>query len=147
MQIRYDCPTDRCVAIIEYEPLEQCKETMKCPRCGVEHRMHISDAMRTENRVDQCAVCAGKELFIRKDFPQGIGFLVVLVFGLAALYFFSQSALLTAWGILALALLIDLAIYCLIGKVTTCYACRAEYRQCKLNPQHEGFDLATSEKY
>ena len=34
-----------------------------------------------------------------------------------------------------------------IGKVTTCYACRAEYRKCNLNSAHEGFDLATSEKY
>jgi len=40
-----------------------------------------------------------------------------------------------------------LFIYTALGRVTTCYACRAEYRRCPLNPAHEGFDLATSEKY
>lgn len=147
MQVRYDCPTDGCVAIIEYAPLEECGATMKCPRCSVEHPMHISEAMRTQGLVDQCAVCAGKELFVRKDFPQGIGMLVVVVFGLAAIYFFSQSSLLTAWGILASAILIDFLIYRLIGHVTACYACRAEYRQYNPSDENDAFDLATSEKY
>jgi len=85
-------------------------------------------------------------LFIRKDFPQRLGVAVVIVFGLAAIYYFSISVLI-AWSILAAAVLIDLVIYAFLGKVTTCYACRAEYRKCPLNPAHEGFDLATSEKY
>ena len=42
---------------------------------------------------------------------------------------------------------LDLIIYMFLGRVTTCYACRAEYRKCNLNPAHEGFELATSEKY
>ncbi len=146
MQIRYHCPTDGCVAIIEYEPLEASGPTMECPRCRVSHPMRLSDSIRRDHLVDQCVVCGGKELFIRKDFPQRIGLAVVVVFGLAALYYFSISVLI-AWSILAAAVLIDLLIYAFLGKVTTCYACRAEYRKCPLNPAHEGFDLATSEKY
>ena len=38
-------------------------------------------------------------------------------------------------------------IYLTVGKVTACYACRAEYCKCDINPVHEGFDLATAEKY
>ena len=146
MQIRYHCPTDGCVALIEYEPLETCGPTMPCPRCGVEHAMAISPLMREENRVDACAACGGRELFIRKDFPQRLGLLIVIVFGVVAIYFFTISVV-WAWGVLALAVLIDLVIYFFAGQVTTCYACRAEYRKCALNPEHEGFDLATSEKY
>jgi len=146
MQIRYHCPTDSCVAIIEYEPLEQCGDPMECPRCRAKHPINITDAMRTQNFVDRCAVCGSEELFVRKDFPQSLGLAVVVVFGLAAVYAFTLSVLI-AWSILAAAAVLDLVIYAFLGRVTTCYACRAEYRKCDLNPAHEGFDLATSEKY
>jgi len=146
MQIRYHCPTDGCVAIIEYEPLEQCGPTMKCPRCHVDHPMRISDEMRRDNMVDVCAVCGGREMFIRKDFPQRLGFAIVVVFGALAIYCFTFSVII-AWSVLAAAVILDLIIYAFLGRLVTCYACRAEYRKCKLNPAHEGFDLATSEKY
>jgi len=119
---------------------------MRCPRCGVEHPMTNTPAMRDDHRVDACAVCRSRELFIRKDFPQRLGLAIVIVFGLLAVYFFTISVV-WAWGVLTLAVLIDLVIYFVTGQVTTCYACRAEYRKCPLNPAHEGFDLATSEKY
>lgn len=146
MQIRYDCPTDGCVAIIEFEPLEECGETMECPRCHTKHPMTITDSMREKNMVDVCAVCGCREFFIRKDFPQKVGLAVVVVFGLVAIYSFTVSVL-VAWGVLAAAALVDLVIYCFTGTVTTCYNCRADYRKYKPNPEHEGFDLATSEKY
>lgn len=146
MQIRFHCPTDGCVAIIEYEPLEGCGSEMECPRCHVRHRITVTDAMRRELVVDQCAVCRGGEMFVRKDFPQALGVGIVVVFGLVALYFF-RTSLLIAWSVLAAAVVLDLVIYAFLGKVTTCYSCRAEYRKCKLNPGHDGFDLATSEKY
>ncbi len=146
MQIRFHCPTDKCVAIIEYEPLAGCSDTIKCPRCSVEHAIDVTESMTDGDTVDRCAACDCRELFIRKDFPQFIGVLIVVGFGLAAIYYFTISVLI-AWSILAAAVVVDVAIYLVIGKVTTCYACRAQYRKCKLNPDHEGFDLATSEKY
>lgn len=146
MQIRYHCPTDDCVAIIEYEPLEQCGATMECPRCHVRHPMILTDSVRHEETVDRCAVCGGTELFIRKDFPQRLGVVIVVVFGLIALYYFRIN-LVTAWLVLLAAIVLDFIIYLLVGKVTACYACRAEYRGGILNKAHEGFDLATSEKY
>ena len=146
MQIRFHCPTDKCVAIIEYEPLEQSGPNMQCPRCKKAHAIHIDTSMRDRNMVEQCAVCQGRELFIRKDFPPRLGAAIVIVFGLAAIWAFTFNVL-VGWSILGAAVVLDLLIYLVIGKVTTCYACRAEYRKCCLNPTHEGFDLATSEKY
>ena len=108
--------------------------------------MRISNTLREERIVDRCAVCGGAEMFIRKDFPQRLGLAVVVVFGLTAVYCFTFSVL-AAWTVLASAVVLDLLIYFVIGKVTCCYACRAEYRRGILNPAHEGFDLATSEKY
>lgn len=146
MQIRFHCPTDGCVAFIEYEPLEDCGPTMQCPRCKKTLSMNITTSIRDKNMVEQCASCGGRELFIRKDFPQRLGAAIVIVFGLAAIYAFTFNVLI-GWSILAGAVVLDLLIYFVIGKVTTCYACRAEYRKAILNPSHEGFDLATSEKY
>lgn len=146
MQIRFHCPNERCVAIIEYEPIESCEGTIECPRCHQTHTLTISQTLRREQVVDQCVVCGGGELFIRKDFPQLLGVLIVVVFGATALYYFSVS-MITAWSILIAAALIDLLIYAVIGHVTTCYACRAQYRKYAPNQAHEGFDLATSEKY
>ncbi len=146
MQIRYHCPADGCVAIIQYEPLEGSGPTMKCPRCKVDHPMSISDAVHSGEMVDRCVVCGGRELFIKKDFPQGLGLAVVVLFGALAIYMFTVNVML-AWAVLTAAALIDLSVYVVVGRVTTCYACRAEYRKCHLNPAHEGFDLATSEKY
>lgn len=146
MQIRFHCPTDGCVAVIEYEPLEESGPTIRCPRCNREHSILVTNTMRSKNHADQCAVCGCREMFIRKDFPQRLGVAIVVVFGLIAVYCFTFSVLL-AWAVLAAAVVLDLVVYALIGKVTTCYACRAEYRKCSLNPEHEGFDLSTSEKY
>ena len=146
MQIRFHCPTDACVAIIEYEPLEQADDNLTCPRCRRTLPLRITETMRTRQMVDACAVCGCGELFIRKDFPPRLGLAVVVLAGIASIIYFKTNFLL-AYGILAAAVLIDLALYLVIGKVTTCYACRAEYRKAKLNPKHEGFDLSQSEKY
>ncbi len=125
MQIRFHCPTEHCVAIIEYEPLEECGDTMECPRCHKLHPITLTESTRRRNMIDKCAVCGSESIFVRKDFPQGLGLAIVVVFGLVAIYFF-QVSLLKAWLTLIAAGLLDLGIYLAIGKVTACYDCRAE---------------------
>jgi hypothetical protein len=146
VQVRYHCPTDGCVAIIEYEPLEEAPGSITCPRCHTEHPVQVTDAMLGDNRVDLCAVCGCRELFIRKDFPQKLGLAVVLIAGVASIILFKRNFL-AAYAVLAAAMAVDFLWYLMIGKVTTCYACRAEYRKGALNPAHQDFDLATSEQY
>lgn len=146
VQVRFNCPTEGCVALIEYEPLEAAGNSIRCPRCSRDHALAISDSIRKNGVVDACPICRGRELFSRKDFPQRLGLAIVVIAGLASIYFFANNFIL-AYAILAAAALIDLALYLAIGKVTVCYACRAEYRRVRPNPAHEGFDLATSEKY
>ena len=146
MQIRFNCPTPGCFAYIQLEPFEECGGRIRCPRCHTEHAVTITDSMRQAKQLDRCAACGAQEMFTRKDFPQKLGLLVVLVAGIAAIVYF-QIDLRIAYAILAAAVLIDLALYLMVGKVTSCYACRAEYRGVSQNPKHEAFDLATAEKY
>ena len=146
MQIRYHCPTGNCVAVIEFQPLEAAGEEIECPRCRVRHPLSVSETVRRERMVDICAVCRGRELFIRKDFPQKVGLAIVITAAVVSIVNLRHNFLI-AYGALAAAVVLDLILYLIIGKVTVCYACRAEYRGGKLNPAHEGFDLATAEKY
>jgi hypothetical protein len=146
MQIRFDCPTPSCVAQIELEPLEGAGDSIECPRCHVKHPVALNSSIRAERRLEQCPICRCREFFIRKDFPQKLGLLIVIVAGTISVATL-KSNLGLSWGVLGAAVLVDLALYLMVGRVTVCYACRAEFRGAAPNPEHRGFDLAQSEKY
>ncbi|MCB9852141.1 MAG: hypothetical protein H6819_03525 [Phycisphaerales bacterium] len=97
--------------------------------------------------VKRCACCPGREFFIRKDFPQRLGLVMVVIFGVIATYFYAYERIGMTFATLGSLVVIDAIIFFFVGKVTVCYRCRAEYRGVAYNPDHEGFDLATSEKY
>ena len=97
--------------------------------------------------IEQCPQCGCHDLFIRKDFPQKLGLSLVVVAGIAFM-------VLAAWRdtffigavILGASAMVDAMIYMLVGRLTVCYRCRAEFRG-PINPAHQGFELATNEKY
>jgi hypothetical protein len=103
--------------------------------------------MAREGDVRRCAVCGGTEFFVRKDFPQKLGLMLVILFGAVASVFYYFENIPATFGTLASLVVVDAAIYLFVGRVTACYRCRAEYRGVAYNPDLEGFDLATSEKY
>jgi rRNA maturation protein Nop10 len=142
----------------------------RCPVCGEDVKLEIpaelgprgeSDATReamagtarpkgaggAAGVVKRCAACPGREFFIRKDFPQKLGMLLVVIFGMIATYFYAEQRVGLTFATLGSLVVIDAIIYFFVGKVTVCYRCRAEYRGVAYNPDHAGFDLATSEKY
>ena len=98
--------------------------------------------------IDKCPKCGCRDLFVRKDFPQRIGLAIVLVAGLAFLVLAARRNNFYL-GVLVLiaALLIDALGYFLVGMVTVCYRCRAEFRDVAVNPAHGGFELSIAEKY
>lgn len=101
-----------------------------------------------EYPIDACPKCACRELFIRKDFPQKTGLIVVVVAAIAFLVFAARRGTFYL-GILVLlfAVVVDAVLYLLVPKVTVCYRCRSEFRGVPLNPQHGPFELAVAEKY
>ena len=146
MQIRFSCPEERCPALIEFEPLADAGADIECPRCNTRHPLTLDDTIRRENRLDRCPRCGGTELFVRKDFPQALGLLIVVVAAGVSCYYLTELGFYTI-GILTAAALFDLALYLLVGQVAVCYRCYAEYRKLQADPDHKPFDLATSEKY
>lgn len=108
--------------------------------------MNVSGELAA-GRVESCPVCHGTEFFIRKDFPQRLGLLMVVVFGLIASVFYYFQNIVATFSTLGSLVVVDALIYLFVGRVTVCYRCRAEFRGVAYNPDHGGFDLATSEKY
>lgn len=146
-QISHRCPKDPCRAWVRTPVDRSGRIDTACPRCGEPLALNVPDDLANERTVTRCACCPGSEFFIRKDFPQRIGLTLVIVFGLAASVFFYLRNVPMTFAVLGLLVLIDAVIFLFVGKVTVCYRCRAEYRRVAYNPAHEGFDLATSEKY
>ncbi len=146
MKIRFACRDEQCPALIEYRPLGTGDETLACPRCSRDYTLHDTATLLRDRTLQKCALCGGEEMFIRKNFPQITGLLIVLVAGLVSvLYLRTNTAL--AYGVLAAAMLADAIIYYLVGTVTVCYRCRTEYWGVARNENHDWFDLAASEKY
>lgn len=109
--------------------------------------MTVDQGLARDGDVRQCAACSGTEFFIRKDFPQKLGLMLVILFGTVASVFYYFENVPATFGTLASLVVVDAAIYLFVSRVSVCYRCRAEYRGVAYNPDHQGFDLATSEKY
>ena len=103
-------------------------QLIACGSCGKEMPIEVSPALRADEAVDQCPVCAGHDFYIRKDFNPKVGLLIVIV-GAAisgVFYWFKRDFI--AYSILGFATLIDLLIYGRLKFVTVCYRCHSEFR-------------------
>ena len=102
----------------------------------------------TDGPLSACPNCGCRDLFIRKDFPQKTGLLVVVIAGVTFLVLAARRGTfyLGVWVLLAAAA-VDALLYALVPKVTTCYRCRSDVRGAPLNPAHGPFELAVAEKY
>jgi hypothetical protein len=107
----------------------------------------MSKPESTDKLLDTCPRCGCGELFVRKDFPQKLGLAIVVVAAVAFLVLAARrGTFYIGVGVLVAAVVIDAVIYALVGRVTVCYRCRAEFRG-PVNPEHEAFELAVAEKY
>lgn len=140
------CPGRTCRARLPRQSALAGSYACACPRCGESVTLNVSDELAA-GRVESCPVCRGSEFFIRKDFPQRLGLLTVIIFGVVASIFYYFHNVVATFATLGSLVAVDALIYLFVGRVTVCYRCRAEFRGVGYNPDHGGFDLATSEKY
>ena len=87
------------------------------------------------------------DLFVRKDFPQRLGVLLVVVglIGSTIAWYFYNIWL--TYGILFGTVLIDLVLYVVVSDCLMCYRCGAIYRGLKSLEEHKPFNLETHERY
>ena len=101
---------------------------INCGRCRQVFLLSFSEAVRADRQVDRCPVCEGNDFWGRKDFDPKVGLAVIVVAILISAGFYYVGLDLVAYGILAAATLIDLAIYSRLSDLTVCYRCHAEFR-------------------
>src|SRR2546430_7229678 len=94
-----------------------------------------------------CPACGCRDLFIRKDFPQKLGLLIVILAALAFLILAaSRGNFYLGAAVLMVAGMIDAVLYMIVPEITVCYPCRAEVRHGPLKPEHHGLLLAGAAK-
>lgn len=141
MQVIARCP--KCDAGLPVNAAEA-PESIKCGGCGQELALAFSEGLRTDTRVDACPVCAGPDLYIRKDFDPKVGLTVVIIGGLISAVFYWFDEDLIAYGILAFAVVVDLVVYGRLVDITVCYRCHSEFRG-KYQRTAPYFDLHTAD--
>ncbi|HEY6565603.1 MAG TPA: hypothetical protein VIY86_14030 [Pirellulaceae bacterium] len=118
-------------------------ESFVCPRCNSQLRTN-PDAW-SDSQLQQCLVCPGHELFLRKNFPPRLGVAIVIVGFVASSIAWYFHAIVWTFAILFLTALADLALYFFLGDCIECYNCHALYLG--LSADHIApFDLETHER-
>ena len=114
---------------------------------GPEIYLHWDQAFDDQHFLRHCPVCGCTELFVRKDFPQVTGFVIVVLAAVLSMVLFGLQHVLAAVAVLVAVALMDLLIYFFTGKCLVCYRCRSEFRDLPIHPEQKGWELAVGEKY
>jgi hypothetical protein len=154
MELSFQCPG--CGAVGTAAPIEARSE-IACRSCG------RSRAVRTESfeadGLRACPLCATEDLYLQKDFPQGLGLAIVIAgFALSTVLWYYDRPLpglsflsppLPALLVLLVSALADMALFYLVPDVTICYRCLSQIRGEGANPRgrFRAFDLAVGERY
>ena len=120
---------------------------MCCRHCGTTRALK-PEAIAGE-RLEACPWCMTSDLYIQKDFPQGLGLVIVGVgFAISTVFWYYEMPI-PAYLVLVVSILLDLVMYHLVGDVTICYRCLCQLRGAGTNPggRYRPFDLALGERY
>lgn len=144
MELTFQCLN--CGSVNRVESIETA-ERGRCGHCQTGRPLHHEAVAGGE--LQACPWCATTDLYIQKDFPQGLGLFIVIVgFVISTVFWYFEMPLLTYAVLLASALL-DLVLYYRVPDVTICYRCLSQVRGPGSNPQGRiaPFDLAVGERY
>jgi hypothetical protein len=144
MELTFECPG--CHAVGSVSPVESVPSAT-CRTCGQSRELRgeavVGDGLRA------CPVCATEDLYVQKDFPQGLGLAIVVAGFVVSTVFWYYDRPVPALSVLMVSALADMALYYLVPDVTICYRCLSQYRGPGTNPggRFRPFDLAVGERY
>ena len=142
MNVTFACPA--CQAAVR-QHFDASAAALACPHCGQEVR--FAPGSVDGRRVKRCLVCPSTDLFVRKDFPQRVGVLIVAVGIIGSSIAWNYSNLPWTFGVLFATALADLALFAVVGSALMCYRCGAQYRGTEEMDGHGQFNLETHEKH
>ena len=142
MEVIFRCPS---CEITGRSPLDEETTEIPCASCSQICRVP-PDAVDSQ-AISQCVICRSHDLFIRKDFPQRLGVIIVVAGSLASCYAWYRHALFLTFGILFITAAIDVLLYLLVRDAIVCYRCGAHYRGYDDDDSHTPFNLEIHERY
>ena len=144
MELTFSCPN--CGAVGHVSPVETSAQAA-CGHCGMVRALR-HEAVAT-GQLQACPWCMTTDLYIQKDFPQGLGLFIVGVgFAISTVFWYYEMPI-SAYLVLIVSMLLDLVMYHVVGDVTICYRCLSQLRGDGTNPdnRYRSFDLASGERY
>jgi len=114
-------------------------DAITCGACGRSAALTGADALVSERVVNLCAVCGGWAFYRQRDLNRKLGLGIIIAAAILAVP--------THYVSLAVAVVLDVALWFLLPEVTVCYACGTLYRGFRRHPEHRGFDLALFEHH
>lgn len=141
MQLSFHCPG--CQAPIQ-SAVDAATASLHCA-CGWDRPVRAADV--EGGQPHKCLVCGCGDLWRQKDFPQGLGLLMVALGAILSTIAWFQYMPRTALGVLLAFALIDVLLYTFMPDVLVCYRCKARYAKAALDDAHPRFNLETAERY
>jgi len=141
MQVAFQCP--HCRRALRSEIASDAG--LRCAECGWSRP--VSPAEIGHGMPQRCVVCGCDDLWRQKDFPQGLGLILVALGATLSTLAWANYMPKTALGILLAFALADLLVYALMKDVLVCYRCKARHRHTALDGEHPRFNLETAERY
>jgi hypothetical protein len=144
MEVTFECPS--CHAIGHHSDLEMSRAAT-CLKCA--STRELRGEMMDGGGLRACPWCATDDLYVQKDFPQGLGLAIVVVGFIVSTVFWYLDRPVPALAVLLISALVDMALYYVVPDVTICYRCLSQYRGHGANPagRFHAFDLAIGERY
>lgn len=142
MNVTFACPS--CSAGVR-QSFDASTRALACPHCKQEIKPPAGSV--EGDHVKRCLVCPSTDLFVRKDFPQRVGVLIVAIGIIGSSIAWNYANLPWTFGILFATALADLALFAVVGNALMCYRCGAQYRSVADMESHGAFNLETHEKY
>lgn len=144
MELTFECPS--CGAVGTVATVEATADA-SCPAC-LQSRPLRRGAFE-DGDLQACAWCGADDLYVQKDFPQGLGLAIVIVgFAISTIFWYFERPI-PAYLVLLASALLDMILYYRVPDVTICYRCLGQYRGAGANPggRFRAFDLAIGERY
>ncbi len=139
MNVRVSCP--RCEVLFTI-PLPA-SGPGECPACG---NLYDLTHPAPEAALPSCAACGNAEMYKKKDFPHGLGMIILVGGFVVSTVFWFNYQITLAWAVLIGTALFDTVLYFLVGDVVACYRCGAEHRGLTPAP-HPPHDQGVEERY
>ena len=141
MRIAFSCSSCEQTAHADFDAQTT---RLSCPQCG--QQTTVPEHAFRGDVVQRCLVCPSGDLYVRKDFPQRLGVLIVAIGIVGSSIAWHYGQIYWTFGLLFASALVDLLLYTLVGNALMCYRCGALYRDVDMK-EHAGFDLETHERH